>query len=76
MELTGAHLEAIKKAVQAVEYGSVTINISASARTLDLVVENRIKIEKEPDAPKALKWDHTCPPPWQSPGKLNSGTYG
>jgi hypothetical protein len=55
MELTSAHLEAIKKAARTVEYGSVTINISASARTLDLVVENRLKIEKEPDAPKVQK---------------------
>jgi hypothetical protein len=49
MELTSAHLEAIKKAAQAVEYGKVTINISASAKTIDLIVENRVKIEKEPD---------------------------
>jgi hypothetical protein len=55
MELTSAHLEAIKKAARAVEYGSVTINIAASARTLDLVIENRVKIEKEPDTPKAPK---------------------
>jgi hypothetical protein len=53
MELTSTHLEAIKKAAQTVEYGSVTINISASARTLDLIVENRVKIMKEPDTPKA-----------------------
>jgi hypothetical protein len=55
MELTSAHLEAIKMAARNVEYGSVTINISASSRTLDLVVENRVKIEKEPDTPKAPK---------------------
>jgi hypothetical protein len=55
MELTSTHLEAIKKAAQTVEYGSVTINISASARTLDLTIEHRVKIEKEPDAPKVLK---------------------
>jgi hypothetical protein len=55
MELTSLHLEAIKKAARNVEYGSVTINISASARTLDLIVENRVKIEKEPDTPKAPK---------------------
>jgi hypothetical protein len=53
MELTSTHLEAIKKEAQGVEYGSITINISASAKTLDLVVEKRVKIEKEPDkAPK------------------------
>jgi hypothetical protein len=52
MELTDAHLEAIRKAARIVDYGSVTINISASARTLDLTVEHRVKIEKEPDAPE------------------------
>jgi hypothetical protein len=55
MELTSTHIEAIKKAARTVEYGSVTINISASARTLDLIVENRVKIEKEPDTPKPPK---------------------
>jgi len=55
MVLTDTHLEAIKKAAQTVDYGSVTINISASARTLDLVIENRVKIEKEPDGEKIPK---------------------
>jgi hypothetical protein len=55
MELTSAHLEAIKKAARTVEYGSVTIHISASARTLDMIVENRVKIEKEPETPKVPK---------------------
>jgi hypothetical protein len=55
MELTSTQLEAIKKAAQTVEYGSVTINISASARTLDLIVENRVKLEKEPETPKDPK---------------------
>jgi hypothetical protein len=53
MELTSKHLEAIRKAAQSVEYGSVTINISASSRTLDLTIEHRVKIEKEPETPKA-----------------------
>ena len=55
MELTSTHLEAIKRAARTVEYGSVTINISASAKTLDLTIENRVKIEKEPETPKAFK---------------------
>jgi hypothetical protein len=52
MELTSTHLEEIRKAAQAIDYGSVTINISVSSRTLDLIVENRVKIEKEPETPK------------------------
>jgi hypothetical protein len=52
MELTSAHIEAIKNAARNVDYGSVTIHIAASARTLDLIVENRVKIDKEPDTSK------------------------
>jgi hypothetical protein len=52
MELTSTHLEAIKKAARDVEYGKVIINISASAKTLDLIIENRVRIEKEPGAPE------------------------
>jgi hypothetical protein len=55
MELTNAHIEAIKKAARNIEYGSVTIHIAASARTLDLTVENRVKIEKEPEAVERTK---------------------
>jgi hypothetical protein len=55
MELTSAHLEAIKKAARTVDYGSVTINISASAKTLDLTIENRVRIEKEPETQKVSK---------------------
>jgi hypothetical protein len=53
MELTSTHLEAIKRAARAIEYGSITINISASARMLDLVVEKHVKIEKEPGSKKS-----------------------
>ncbi|MDR1353420.1 MAG: hypothetical protein LBK05_09080 [Treponema sp.] len=55
MELTSKHLEEIRKAARTVEYGSVTINISASARTLDLTIEHRIKLEKEPETSKAVR---------------------
>jgi hypothetical protein len=55
MELTSVHIEEIKKAARIVDYGSVTIHISNSARTLDLTIENRVKLEKEPCAPKPQK---------------------
>jgi hypothetical protein len=55
MELTSANLEAIRKAAQTVEYGSITINISASAKTLDLIVEHRLRLERESDTPKVPK---------------------
>ena len=48
MELTDGHLEAIREAARAVEYGSVTINISASSDKLELNVQNRIRLDKEP----------------------------
>jgi hypothetical protein len=51
MELTNKHLEDIRKAARTVDYGSVTINIVASARSLDLIVERRLKLEKEPETP-------------------------
>jgi hypothetical protein len=55
MELTDRHIEAIREAVRTIEYGSVKINISASSRTIDLIVENRVKIEKESETPKVSK---------------------
>jgi hypothetical protein len=47
MELTDGHIEAIREAARTVEYGSVTINISASSDKLELNVQNRIRLDKE-----------------------------
>ena len=55
MELTDRDLEVIREAVLTVEYGKVTINISASAKTIDLIVENRVKIDKEPKTRKVCR---------------------
>ena len=52
MELTGEYLEAIREAARTVEYGSVTINISATSDRLELNVQNRIRFEKEPEKKK------------------------
>jgi hypothetical protein len=52
MELTDGDLEVIRKAASTVEYGSVTINISASSDKLELNVQNRIRIDKEPSKRK------------------------
>jgi hypothetical protein len=52
MELTERHIKAIKEAARTVEYGSVTINISASSDKLELNVQNRIRIENEPSDEK------------------------
>ena len=46
MELTEEHIEAIKEVVRSVDYGSVTINISATSDLLELNVQRRIKLKK------------------------------
>jgi hypothetical protein len=47
MELTKEHLEAIKEAAKTVEYGSITIHISATSNHLDLEVQRRVRIDNE-----------------------------
>jgi hypothetical protein len=49
MELTDAHLEAIRKTVREVEFGSVTINISANSNKLDLSIQKRVRYDDETD---------------------------
>jgi hypothetical protein len=47
MELTNEQLEAIREAARTVEYGSVTIHISATSNHLDLEVQRRVRIDNE-----------------------------
>jgi hypothetical protein len=47
MELTREYLEAIQEAAKTVEYGSVTIHISATSNHLDLEVQRRVRIDNE-----------------------------
>jgi len=47
MILTDDHLEKIKEAAKEVEYGSVTINISATSTKLDLSINRRLRFENE-----------------------------
>ncbi|GHU83979.1 hypothetical protein FACS189468_9540 [Spirochaetia bacterium] len=47
MELTDGYLEEIRKAARTIDYGSVTINISANSDKLDLDVHRRIRIGDE-----------------------------
>jgi hypothetical protein len=47
MELTNEHLEAIREAAKTVEYGSVTIHISATSNHLDWEVQRRVRIYNE-----------------------------
>jgi len=48
MELTDKHLEKIRETVREVDYGSVTINISATSNKLDLSIQKRVRYEDEP----------------------------
>ena len=55
MELTDNQLEKIREAARTVDYGFVTINISASSKKLDLTIQNRIRDEEEPGKGKPSK---------------------
>jgi len=49
MELTDKHIEVIRDAARTVNYGSVTIQISADKPgRLELNVQNRIRVDEEP----------------------------
>jgi len=63
MELSEKHVEEIKKAARTVDYGSVTIQIAANSDRLDLTVQNRIRLEKEPT-------QHKDPAPKKGNGSL------
>ena len=47
MELTDRHVEAIRDAARKVDYGSITIQIGAESKHLDIDVHNRLRLEKE-----------------------------
>jgi hypothetical protein len=47
MELTDRHLEMIRKTAREVDFGSITINISANSNKLDLSVQKRIRYDDE-----------------------------
>lgn len=46
MELTDGDLEIIRNVVRDVDFGSVTINISANSNKLDLSVQKRMRFEE------------------------------
>jgi hypothetical protein len=48
MELTNEQLETIREAAGTVEYGNVTVHISATSKHLDLEIRKRVRIESEP----------------------------
>ena len=48
MELTDKHLEKIRETVREVDYGSVTINITANSNKLDLSIQKRVRYEDDP----------------------------
>ena len=50
--MTDKHLEAIRDAARTIEYGSVTINISATSNKLDLNIQRRVRLEDDPGEDK------------------------
>ena len=48
MKLTEKQLEQICRACESVEYGSVTIKMNATAKFVDIVIENQIRLQNEP----------------------------
>ena len=52
MDLTDKDLASIKEAAKTVEYGSVTIHISAVSKHLDLEIRRRLRGNDEPDGKK------------------------
>jgi len=52
MELTTEQLEAIREHARNVEYGSVTIHVSATSNDLNLEINKRIRIEGKPQNKK------------------------
>jgi len=47
MKLTSVQIEAIREAARTVEYGSVTIHVSATAKHIDLEIKKRVRVEAE-----------------------------
>lgn len=49
MRLTAEHLQAIADAAMGVRFGRVTIEISETAQTVDIITESRLRIQKDCD---------------------------
>ena len=47
MILTDKHLDKIREAAKEIEYGSITINISATSTKLDLSINSRLRFDDE-----------------------------
>lgn len=48
MKLNEQQLNEIKKACESVEYGAVTIKLNKELKFVDIVVENRIRLQSVP----------------------------
>jgi len=53
MVLTDNQLQAIKEAAKTVEYGSVTVHISAVSNHFDMEIHKRIRVDSEPQKEKS-----------------------
>lgn len=48
MELNEQQLNEIKKACESIDYGAVTIKLNKELKFVDIVVENRIRLQSLP----------------------------
>jgi len=53
VELSDNELEKIRTVARGVEYGSLTIHLAADAPKIDIEVNNRIRLEREPTEHRA-----------------------
>jgi len=52
MVLSDVHLETIRELALGVKYGSVTIHYAENSDTIEINVQNRIRLEREPGKEK------------------------
>jgi hypothetical protein len=52
MILSDVHLETIRELALGVKYGSVTIHYAENSGTIEINVQNRIRLEREPETEK------------------------
>lgn len=57
MKLTETQLNEIKKACEQIDYGAVTVKLNKELKFVDIVAENRIRLQSEPTATNALARD-------------------
>jgi hypothetical protein len=60
MEVTGALMDEIKRGLESIDFGKVTISVDSGSLTADVSIERRVrhKLKKREDAGMVLKAGH------------------